>query len=368
MVDLCYYEILSVEKTANKTELKKAYRKMAMKYHPDKNPNNKEAEENFKAVNEAYQVLSDEKKREIYDRYGKEAVHQNQGQHHGGFEDISSMFEDLFSGGFSRQQTQQKRYSYELDMLEQLEIKFHEAIFGVEKELKYNYKIACKSCKATGAKDGKLSKCQSCGGVGEIHSRQGFMTFAQTCPACQGSGQAVTKKCKSCKATGYDTIKDTIKVKIPAGINDNNRIRVSKKGNIDPNNHRGDLYINIKVKEDEHFVRHEDDIYLEVPVFFTQIALGATIDVPSLDGKLSLNIPPNSKDKEHFVFKNKGVKGVNSYTKGDFIVQIKIVYPQKLDDTQKKLLDKLQESFGIKSKPYQKGFDKMFENIKGWFT
>jgi len=359
--------VLSVEKSADKTTIKKAYRKMAMKYHPDKNPGDKQAEESFKAVNEAYQVLSDDNKKQLYDRYGKEAVQQNQTQGASrGFGDISSMFEDMFNGSFGQQKTQ-KSYNYELDMIIELPVDFMEAIKGVEKEVSYSYKSACKSCKGTGAKGGKLSSCSSCGGAGEIHSRQGFMTFAQTCPHCRGSGKSVAKNCSDCKGDGYETKNSKFKVNIPEGINSGNRIRVSGKGNLAPNKTRGDLYINIVVKEDEHFVRHDDDIYLEVPIFFTQIALGCTIKVPSIVGALELNVPPNSKDKEHFVFNNKGVKNVNTHRKGNFVVQIKITYPKTLDIKQSKLLKELQESFGIDSKPYEKNFKDMFKKAQNWF-
>ncbi len=368
MVDLCYYEILSVSKTSDKTTIKKAYRKMAMKYHPDKNPGDTKAEENFKAVNEAYQVLSDENKRQVYDRYGKEAANQNQSQGRaGGFGDLNSMFENMFNGGFGQRQAP-KSYSYELDMMIELSVEFIEAIKGVEKEVSYSYKTACKSCKATGAKNGKLGRCSTCDGVGEVHSRQGFMTFAQTCPHCQGSGQSATASCGDCHGQGYETKKDKFKVNIPEGINSGNRIRVGGKGNTAPNKTRGDLYISIAVKTDEHYERHDDDIYLEVPVFFTQIALGCMIEVPGLDGVLALKIPPNSKDKEHFVFKGKGVPNVNTHRKGNFIVQLKIVYPKSVDDKQTKLLKDLQKSFGIHSKPYEANFKDMLKKAKKWFS
>lgn len=368
MVDLCYYELLSVSKTSDKTTIKKAYRKMAMKYHPDKNPGDTKAEENFKAVNEAYQVLSDEKKRQLYDRYGKEAANQTSGGRGsaGGFGDLNSMFENMFKSGFGQRQ-KPKSYSYELDMMIELQVEFIQAIKGVQKEVSYSYKTPCKSCKATGAKDGKLGRCGSCDGAGEIHTQQGFMTFAQTCPHCQGSGQSATARCGDCGGQGFETKEAKFKVDIPAGVNSGNRIRVGGKGNTAPDKTRGDLYISIAVKKDEYYERHDDDIYLEVPVFFTQIALGCVIDVPGLDGTLELKVPPNSKDKEHFVFRGDGVPNVNSHRKGDFIVQLKIVYPKTIDDKQAKLLEELQTSFGIHSKPYEKNFQDMLKKAKNWF-
>ena len=189
MTDLCYYEILKIEKNADKSTIKKAYRKMAMKYHPDKNPDDKEAEENFKAVNEAYQVLSDDEKRAIYDRYGKQGLEghgTSSGGGFGGFDDLSSIFEEMFNSGFaSHSQRERKTYNYNLDAEILINLEFNEAVFGCKKTINFKYKTACKSCKGNGAKDGKLSICKTCNGQGQIHTRQGFMTFAQTCPHCK---------------------------------------------------------------------------------------------------------------------------------------------------------------------------------------
>ncbi len=374
MTDLCYYEILEVDKTADKSTLKKAYRKMAMKYHPDKNPDDKEAEENFKAVNEAYQILSDDEKRAIYDRYGKQGLEghgQGGGGFSGGFEDLGSIFEEMFGsafgGGGGRRGRQRKTYNYNLDTEIEVNLEFNEAIFGTKKDVNYRYKTACKSCKGTGAKGGKLSTCSACGGQGQIHIKQGFMTFAQTCPHCKGTGQGVSDKCGDCNGLGYEEKSDRFEVDIPEGINHGNRMRVSGKGNIAPDGTRGDLYIRIHVEDHKHFVRHDDDIYLEVPIFFTQIALGDTIKVPSLKGELELKIPAGASDKQQFIFHDEGVKSVNGYGKGKFIVQIKILYPEKVNAEQKELLEKLQESFGIASKPHEDMFSSLFDTVKSWF-
>lgn len=377
MTDMDYYELLGISKDAEKSAIKKAYRKMAMKYHPDKNPDDKEAEENFKAVNEAYQVLSDDEKRQIYDRYGKAGL-EGHGQRGGGFggggfDDLSSIFEEMFGnsgfGGFSGGSSRQKKsYNYNLDVAVELVVEFNEAVFGCKKEVKYSYKDACKECKGTGAKGGKLSTCSTCGGQGQVHMRQGFMTFAQTCPSCNGSGQAAADKCSKCTGSGYKTIKDTFEVSIPEGVNDGNRIRVSNKGNIAPDGTRGDLYLQIKVNEDSHFVRHDDDIYIEVPIFFTQVALGAAIKIPGLRGELELKIPAGTKDKEQFKFHGEGVNSVQGYGKGDLIVQVKINYPKSINNEQKELLEKLQDSFGVESKPHESSFEGMFDKVKKWFS
>lgn len=374
MLDIDYYELLEVTKGADKSTIKKAYRQMAMKYHPDKNPDDSEAEERFKAINEAYQVLSDEEKRALYDRYGKAGL-EGHGQRRGGFssggfDDLSSIFEEMFGqsgfgGGQSRRQ--KKSYSYNLDIGVELKVEFNEAAFGAKKEVVYKYKTACKTCKGTGAKDGKLSTCKTCAGQGQVHTRQGFMTFAQTCPTCNGTGESVANKCKKCSGTGYEEKEEKFSVDIPEGVNDGNRIRVSNKGNIAPDGTRGDLYLQINVKEDPHYIRHDDDIYIEVPLFFTQVALGDSITIPGLRGELSLEIPKGTKDKEQFKFKGEGIKSVQGYGKGDLIVQIKIKYPKEINAEQKELLEKLQESFGIESKPHERNFENMFDKVKSWF-
>lgn len=374
MLDIDYYELLEISRDADKGMIKKAYRTMAMKYHPDKNPGDSEAEERFKAINEAYQVLSDEKKKTLYDRYGKEGLEghgQGRGGFSGGFDDLSSIFEEMFGqSGFSGfgQGRQKKRYNYNLDIGVELKIEFNEAVFGCKKEVSYEYKTACDPCNGTGAQDGKLSTCKTCAGQGQVHTRQGFMTFAQTCPTCQGTGESKTNNCKKCSGKGFETKKDKFNVDIPEGVNNGNRIRVSNRGNIAPDGSRGDLYLQINVKEDPHYIRHDDDIYIEVPLFFTQVALGDTITIPGLRGELSLEIPIGTKDKEQFKFKGEGVKSVQGYGKGDLIVQIKIKYPKKINEKQKELLEKLQESFGIESKPHESNFENMFDKVKSWFS
>ena len=277
----------------------------------------------------------------------------------------------MFGGagfGQRRQSRERKTYNYNLDTQITVHLEFNEAIFGIKKEIKFKYKTACKSCKGTGAKGGKLSNCTTCNGQGQVHMKQGFMTFAQTCPHCEGSGQSVKDKCKDCSGFGYKELEEKFEVDIPEGVNSGNRIRVSNKGNIAPNGTRGDLYIQIQVTEDKHFIRHDDDIYLEVPVFFTQIALGTTIKIPSLKGQLELKIPSGTKDGEQFTFRNEGVKSVNGYGKGNFIVQIKIQYPKALNSEQEELLKKLQDSFGIESTPHEDSFSGMFDKVKGWFS
>lgn len=376
MDELSYYEILEVTKSADKTVIKKAYRTMAKKYHPDKNPGNAEAEHNFKLCNEAYQVLSDEKQRSIYDRYGKEGLQGGGGRGRSsggaGFDDLSSVFEEMFGGfggggGGGRRQQRGSEDKYALDLGINMSISFKDAVFGCEKELDFKYKDACGTCKGTGAKGGKVKTCSQCAGQGQVYMKQGFMTFSQTCPVCNGSGSEIADKCGDCEGQGFKEVKDTVTIKVPAGIDSENRLRVSSHGNKGKSGSRGDLYVTFQVEEDETFIRNGNDIYLEVPVFFTQAVLGETIIIPSLTGELELELTKGTKDKAQFSFRNEGVADVHGHGKGDLIAQVKLAYPSSLNDEQKELLEKLQESFGIESKPHESTFESAFDKVKGWF-
>ncbi len=370
MVDIDYYEILEVGRSASFEEIKKAYRKLALKYHPDRNPGDKEAEEKFKLINEAYQVLSDEEKRALYDRYGKAGL-ENQG--FGGFEQRSyedimdffeSVFGDAFGQGFGRRRQEEK---YPLDLGLELTISFQEALFGAQKEIEYSYKIPCEACKGTGAKDGKLSTCPECHGRGQIYYRQGFMTFSQTCPKCGGKGEVAAQKCPECYGYGYETKHEKITIQIPEGVDSGTRIRVQGKGNLSPSGKRGDLYITIYVEEDEHFVRHGDDIYMEVPVFFTKAVLGETITIPTPRGERELKLHTGTKDKEQFVFRGEGFKNLQTGRMGNLIAQVKLIFPTKLTQEQRELMEKLQESFGVESKPHEEKLSSLFDKVKSWF-
>jgi len=358
-VDFEYYEILQVSRNATKAEIKKAYRKLAMKYHPDKNPGDKEAEEMFKKINEAYQVLSDDEKRAIYDRYGKAGLEGNMGSSgFGGFEDI---FEEFF--GFGRRSTRETPYN--LDILVEVELEFKEAVFGTKKEVEFEYFSICKSCNATGAK--KSHTCPACGGRGQIFIRQGFMSIGQTCPQCGGKGFIVEEECDKCKGKGYIVNKDKVELDIPAGVDDGMRMRVPNKGNEDFDGRRGDLYIHIHVKEDKVFKRNGDDIYVEVPIFFTSAILGDKIKIPTLNGEKELEIKPHTKDNTKYRFKGEGIPNVHTGRKGNLIAILKIVYPEKLNSEQKELLEKLHKSFGKEVNEHKSIFEEAIEKVKGWF-
>ncbi len=376
MEELSYYEILEVSQSADKSTIKKAYRKMAKKYHPDKNPDDKDAEHKFKLCNEAYQILSDDQQRSIYDRYGKEGLQgmgggRSSSGFSGGFDDLGSIFEEMFGGGMGGGHSRRSRRDtdkYPLDLGVELSIGFHEAIFGCDKDVKFRYKSACKSCKGTGAKDAKQTSCNQCDGKGQVYVRQGFMTFSQTCPACHGEGTMPAEKCSDCNGKGFKEVSETVTIKVPAGIDSDNRLRVSGKGNIGKNGTRGDLYVTFYVQNDEDFTRNGDDVYLEVPVFFTQAVAGETISIPSLTGELELKLDIGTKDKQQYVFRGEGIENVHGHGRGNLIAQINITYPKKLSDEQKEMLSRLQESFGIESKPHESSFESAFEKVKSWFS
>jgi len=368
-----YYEVLEISKSSDSTQIKKAYRKLAMKFHPDRNQGDKEAEEKFKEVNEAYQVLSDSSKREIYDRYGKAGLEGQGFQRSGGMnmDDLGSMFESVFGGGFGggfngRGRSEHEKYPLDIEI--EVTLAFNEAIFGCEKEVSFSFKKECETCDGTGDRDKSSSTCEHCEGRGEIHYRQGFMTFAQGCEACGGSGKQINNPCETCDGTSYVEEEATTTVQIPAGIDHGNRMRVGTKGNVGKAGRRGDLYLMVMVQDDDHFIRDGDTIYLEVPLFFTQAALGGKIEVPTLRSKKELKIPQGVKDKEQFMIRGEGVDNVHGRGRGDMVAQIKIIYPKKLNDEQKALLSKLGESFGYESTPHESKFDGVVDKVKGWFS
>ena len=375
--EIDYYEVLEVSRDADENMIKKAYRKLALKYHPDRNQGDKEAEEKFKLVNEAYQVLSDPQKRAVYDRYGVQGL-ENQGFSH--FTDMSmddimndlgSIFESVFGsgfgGGFGRTRGRGSQQKYPLDIETEIVLDFNEAVFGCEKTINYRFKTVCEACAGTGDKNKRPRTCPECGGRGQVYYRQGFMTFAQTCDVCHGEGVVVSERCSVCRGEGYTEENATTTVEIPAGIDHGNRIRVGGKGNVDQHGRRGDLYVLIRVREDEHFVRDGNNVYIEVPIFFTQAALGGTIEVPTLRGKKELDIPVGVKDREQFILRGEGIDDVHGRGRGDLIVQIKVVYPKKLNEEQKELLMKLGNSFGVESTPHESLFEGIVERVKGWF-
>ena len=361
-----YYEVLGVGKDAQTAEIKSAYRKMALKYHPDRNAGDKEAEENFKKINEAYEVLSDAKKRALYDRYGHDGLNQNAGFGSGfsGFEDIfSSFFSQGFGSGRS-DRANEERYSPDIE--QELHLSFMEAAFGCKKDIQYSYLSPCEPCKGTGSKDGELITCAKCKGQGQILIRHGFLNVAKTCDACHGSGSSVKNPCKSCKGKGYEEKKAKQSIKIPEGVDDKMHMRVQEGGNILKNGFRGDLYVLLHVAPLKGFKRQGSNVFTQVPVFFTEAALGSSIKIKTLRGERELKLEQGSKDAQRFIIENEGIKDVHSGQMGAMVVEISVRFPKRLNEEQKKLLEKLNESFGLgQSDADREGF---WGKIKGLFS
>jgi len=370
-----YYEVLGVEKSATIEEIKKTYRKLAIKYHPDKNPGDKASEENFKELGEAYEVLCDEQKRALYDQYGhaafdRRAAGSGRG---GGFHDPfevfrevfggASIFEDLF-GGSRRDPTQAERGD---DLRYDMEITFEEAAHGCEKEITVTKPERCDVCRGSGAEAGSQQRtCPTCGGRGQVISSRGIFSIAQTCPHCQGAGRVVDKPCKTCKGAGRRERTSKIPLRIPAGVDTGSRLRSAGNGEAGfRGGPSGDLYVVLHVKAHEIFQRDGDDLLCEVPVDFVQAALGADIEVPTLDSKAALKIPAGTQPGTMFRLKGKGVKNIQGYGHGDLHVRINVEVPTHLSAPQKAKLQEFSELCNGNESPLRQSF---FEKAKNLFT
>ncbi|BDQ29812.1 chaperone protein DnaJ [Helicobacter ailurogastricus] len=272
--------------------------------------------------------------------------------------------DSLFSNAFGFSKRPQSKIPK--DLLVPLELSFKEAVFGCKKSVKLDFKALCPDCQGSGAKDNKMQACKACQGRGQTFVQQGFMTLASTCAKCQGSGQVAVDKCPTCKGEGSTLQQETFELDVPEGIDNKNRIRVSNRGNEYQKGLRGDLYLEAIVGHDEHFLRDGCNIYIEVPVFFTSIPLGSKIMVPSLKKELELQIPPNTKDRAQFVFKNEGIRDIHTGRYGNLVAVIKILYPEKLSEKQRALLTQLHESFGYESEPYKNVFEVCYGKVKQW--
>ena len=360
-----YYDVLGVAKNASDDELKKAYRKLAMKYHPDRNPDSKEAEEKFKEAKEAYEVLGDEQKRAAYDRYGHAGVDPNAagmgGGMGGGFADaFGDIFGEIFGGGGGRRGGGPQVYRG-ADLKYALEITLEQAAAGFDTEIRVPSWENCDTCHGSGAKPGTSPKtCPTCNGQGTVHMRQGFFSIQQTCPNCHGTGKIIPEPCPSCNGAGRIKRQKTLEVKIPAGINEGMRIRSSGNGEPGPNGGPpGDLYIEIRVKQHDIFERDGDDLHCTVPVPMTLAALGGSIEVPTLGGKVEIELPEGTQHGKTFRLRGKGIKGIRSSYPGDLYAHITLETPIKLTEHQRKLLKELDESL-------RKGGDRHSPNSKSW--
>jgi len=369
-----YYEVLGLQKGASAEEIKKAYRKQAVKFHPDKNPGDKTAEEQFKELGEAYEVLADDQKRAAYDAYGHAAFDRRAGGGfaRGGFHDPfdvfrevfggGSIFEDLFGGGRSDPSQPQRGEDLRYDM----EIAFDEAAHGCEKEISVTKPERCEVCNGSGAEAGsKIRQCPTCGGRGQVISSRGIFSIAQTCPQCHGAGHVIDKPCKTCRGAGRHERTSKIKLRIPAGVDSGSRLRSSGNGEAGlRGGPSGDLYVVLHVKPHSIFQRDGDDLLCEVPVNFVQAALGAEIEVPTLDGKAPIKIPAGTQPGTMFRLKSKGVKNVQGYGYGDLHVRINVEVPSHLSSAQKAKLQEFAELCNGKESPLSQTF---FEKAKSLF-
>ena len=373
-----YYEVLGISKDASADDIKKAYRKMAMKYHPDRNPGDKEAEEKFKEVGEAYEVLSDADKKARYDQYGFAGVDPNFGAGAGGyggggfggfgdFSDLGDIFGDFFGGGRSRGSQQNAPRRGE-NVMSRLELTFEEAAFGCEKEVATPRIENCPNCNGTGSADGVIETCSQCRGTGQVRTVQNFMGMQMqsttTCPACNGRGKIIKTPCSTCKGKGKVRRTNRVKVKIPAGVDDGQSVRVRGEGCVGANGGpSGDLLVEISIKRHPIFTREGFDVLCEVPISFTQAALGATIQVPTLDGKVDYEIPEGTQTGREFVLRDKGIPEVgNSRRRGDHRFTVVVETPTHLTREQKELLRQLDGT--IEVSPKRKKF---IDNLKNFF-
>lgn len=349
-----YYEILSVSKNADSAEIKKCYRKLAMKYHPDRNPDDKEAEAAFKECTEAYEVLCDEKKRQIYDTYGHEGLKNSGYRGPGNFEDMFSglgdLFGDLFGGG-ARGRSRRGGPQPGNDLRYDMEIAFMDAMRGVAKEVTINRRDTCWTCEGTGCRPGyKRETCPSCHGRGQVIRSQGFFQVSSTCPQCHGEGEIVTEPCNDCDGSGLVQKRKKVSIKIPAGVDTGAQMRLRGEGEGGRRGGpSGDLYVVIHVQEHEFFKREGDTIYCQFPISMVQAALGCKIDVPTIYGKKSLSIPAGSQSGELFTLKKHGVTSLRGGNRGNMIVQLQVKTPTNLCEEQKKVLenfDKLCQQHG----------------------
>jgi molecular chaperone DnaJ len=369
-----YYEVLSVSRDCDEQTLKSSYRKLALQYHPDRNPNNREAEEKFKEAAEAYSILSDPQKRAAYDRYGHQAVNGAAGGG-GGFDESQFAdfgdilgdlfgFGDIFGGGGGRgRRTRQQRGE---DLRYDLEISFEDTMRGMSADLQIPRMEPCSKCAGTGAEpNGGLVTCAACSGRGEILYQQGFLSIRKTCPTCSGRGKVIRQACSQCRGEGFSRTEKKLKVNIPAGVDNGTRLRLSGEGNPGPpGSQPGDLYVVIKVADHPVFERRESDLHCTLPVNVAQAALGAEIEVETFDGPQTIKIPEGTQAGAHFKLRNLGVPHVNSRARGDLYVHVDVQVPKKLTREQRRLFEELSNVLPAENAPHEKS---VFEKVRDFF-
>ena len=367
-----FYDVLGVSKNASSDELKSAYRKLAVKYHPDKNPGDKVAEDKFKEASEAYGILSDKSKKENYDNFGH-AAFENGGGQSGGFSgfsgsDFSDIFEDFFGDfGGSRRSGRRNSSNKGADLRYDISISLEEAYSGKKQNIEFSSSDKCNTCKGNGSKPGySADRCTYCGGTGKIRSNQGFFTIQQTCPQCSGGGEEITNPCSDCSGSGNKQTSKKISVTIPKGVDDGTRIRLAGKGEAGTRGgNSGDLYLFINVKSHELFKRSDVNLFFEFPISIADAALGTTIEIPTIDGKKAkIKIPDGTQDGKQFRLKGKGMPFMRRGDYGDLYVQVKTEVPVYLNKEQKDLLEKFRKIENEKSNP---SIRKFFEKAKSFW-
>ncbi len=367
-----FYKLLNVDKNASEAEIKSSYRKMAMKYHPDRNSDNpEEAEAKFKQIKEAYEILSDPKKRAAYDQFGHAGVDPSMGGGRGGFgaESFSDVFGDVFGdifGGGSRQRSNVQRGS---DLRYNLELTLEEAVAGTEAKVRVPVLVACGECNSTGAKKGSTPvTCNTCQGHGQVRMQQGFFSVQQTCPTCRGTGKQIKDPCNKCHGQGRVQDNKTLSVKVPAGVDTGDRIRLGGEGEAGLNGGpAGDLYVQISVKDHPIFVRDGANLHCELPISFPVACLGGEIEVPTLDGKVKLKIPPETQTGKLFRLRGKGVKPVRGGSVGDLMCRVVIETPIHLTKEQKSLIETLGESLAGGGKHHSPQEHSWTDGVKSFF-
>lgn len=366
-----YYEILGVTKNASEQDIKKSYRRIAMKYHPDRNPDSKEAEDKFKEATEAYEILSDKEKRAAYDQFGHAGVDANGGfgagggHGAGGFGSFSDIFGDVFGDIFGGSRGGGPRRGADLSYT--LELTLEEAVKGVTKKIRIPTLVNCDACSGSGAEQGTSpTTCDTCGGVGQVRMQQGFFAVQQACPKCRGRGQVITDPCNTCYGQGRVEKQKTLSVTIPPGVDTGDRIRLSGEGESGPEGGpAGDVYVQVSVREHSIFHRDGKHLYCEVPISFTDAALGGELEVPTLEGRVKLKVPAETQTGKLFRMRGKGVTPVRGGAPGDLLCRVIVETPVKLSTEQKELLRKLHESFeGGEHSPRKTSW---FDGVKSFF-
>ena len=365
-----YYEILGVEKNADEKDVKKAYRRVAMKFHPDRNPDDANAEEKFKEASEAYEILSDREKRAAYDRFGHAGVESQMGGgagFSGSFSDIfGDVFGDIFGGGGGRSRGGPQRGA---DLRYTLDISLEHAVKGAQVKIRVPTLVGCDECGGSGARAGSApSTCGTCGGAGQVRMQQGFFQVQQTCPKCRGKGRVISDPCGKCRGHGRVEETKTLSVKVPPGVDTGDRIRLSGEGEAGPDGGpSGDLFVQMSVQDHSIFERDGKHLFCEVPITFADAALGGELEVPTLDGRVKLKIPPETQTGKLFRLRGKGVKPVRGGSVGDLLCRVEVETPVHLSKRQKELLSELQETMaeaGQRNSPRQSSW---FEGVKSFF-